>query len=85
LFKEQSYISSPYKSDVKSIIDLHLIDIPIPNSILDGGSKYPLLRSLSILLLDYSKELLTLDNDTIIDIYTLILTVISIDFINTYY
>jgi len=38
-----------------------------------------------MLLLDCSKELLTLDTDTIIDIYTLILTVISIDFINTYY
>jgi hypothetical protein len=85
LFKEQSYISSPYKLDVKSIIDLYLIDILIPNSILDGGSKYPLPRSLSIPLLDCSEELLTLDNDTIIDIYTLILTVISIDFVNTYY
>ena len=71
--------------DVKSIMDLYLIDIPILNSILDGSSKYPLLRSLSMLLLDYSEELLTLDNDTIIDIYTLISTVISIDFINTYY
>jgi len=55
------------------------------NSILNGGSEYPLLRSLSIPPLDYSEELLTLDNNTIIDIYTLILTVVSIDFINTYY
>jgi len=85
LFKEQSYISSTYKLDVKSTIDLYLIDILIPNSILDGGSKYPLLRSLSVPLLDYSEELPTLDDDTIIDIYTLISTVISIDFINTYY
>ena len=85
MFKEQSYASSTYKLDIKSIIDLYLIDTPILNSILDGGSKYPLLRSLSILLLDCSKELLTLDDDTIIDVYTLILTVISIDFINTYY
>jgi hypothetical protein len=29
LFKEQSCISPTYKSDVKSIIDLHLIDILI--------------------------------------------------------
>ena len=71
--------------DVKSIIDLYLIDTPMLNSILDGGSKYPLPRSLSVLLLDYSEEPLTLDNDTIIDTYTLISTVISIDFINTYY
>jgi hypothetical protein len=53
--------------------------------ILDSGSKYPLPGSLSMPPLDCSKELLTLDNDTIIDAYTLILTVISIDFINTYY
>jgi len=38
-----------------------------------------------MLLLDNSKELLTLENNTIIDAYTLISTVVSIDLINTYY
>jgi hypothetical protein len=78
LFKEQFYTF--YRSDVKSIMDLYFIDTPILNS----GSKYPLLRSLSILLLDCFKELLTLDNNTM-DVCTLILTVVSIDFVNTYY
>ena len=55
------------------------------NSILDGGFEYPLLRFLSAPPLDSSKELLTLDDDTIIDAYTLILTVISTGLINTYY
>jgi len=36
-------------------------------------------------LLDNSKELLTLKNNTIMDIRTPILTVVSIDFINTHY
>jgi len=55
------------------------------NSILDGSSKYPSPRSLSVLLLDNSKELLTLENNTIMDVYILILTVVSTDLINTYY
>jgi hypothetical protein len=61
------------------------MDIPMLNSILDGGSEYPLLRSSSVPLLDCSKELLTLDDNTIMDVYTPILTVVSIDFINTHY
>ena len=61
------------------------MDTPMPNSIPDGSSEYPLLRSLSIPPLNSSKELLTLGNDTIIDIYTLILTVMSTDFVNTHY
>ena len=55
------------------------------NTILDSSSKYSLLRSLSISPLDSFRELLTLDNNTIMDIYTPILTVVSIDFINTHY
>ena len=35
--------------------------------------------------LDNSKELLTLENNTIMDTCTLILTVISTDFVNTHY
>ena len=61
------------------------MDILMPNSILNGGSEYPLLRSLSVPPLDSSGELLTLNNDIIINIYTLILTVISINFVNTHY
>jgi len=82
LFKEQSCTSFTYKSDIKSIIDL-LINILILNSILDSSFKYPLLRSLSVPLLNSSKRLLTLDNNTIINIYTPILIVVSIDLINT--
>jgi len=85
LFKEQSCTSSTYRSGVKSIIDLHLMDIPISNSILDGGSKYPSPGSSSMPPLDYSKELPTPDNDTIIDKYTPTSTVVSIDFVNTHY
>jgi len=66
-------------------MDLYFINTPTLNSILDGGSKYPLLRSLSMPLLDNSEELLTLENNTIINACTLILTVMSIDFVNTYY
>jgi len=66
-------------------MDLYLINILILNSILDGGSKYPLLRFLSVPLLNNFEELLTLKNNTIINIYTLILIVVSIDFINIYY
>jgi len=85
LFKKQSCTFSTYKSDVKSTIDLYFINTPTLNSILDGSSKYPLPRSLSIPLLDNSKELLTLENNTIIDTCTLISTVISTDLINTHY
>jgi len=85
LFKEQFYTSSTYRLDVKSIIDLYFINTLTLNSIPDSGSKYPLLRSLSVLLLDNFKELLTLKNNIIIDVYTLILTVISTDFVNTHY
>jgi hypothetical protein len=83
LFKEQSYISFTYRLDIKSIMDL--MDTLMANSILDSGSKYPLLRFSSVLLLNSFRKLLTLNNDTIIDAYTPILTVMSIDLINTYY
>ena len=83
LFEEQSCISSTCRSDVESIIDL--MDTPMANSILDGSSKYPSPRSSSVPPLDSSKELLTLGNDTIMDIYTPILTVVSTDLVNTYY
>ena len=55
------------------------------NTILNSGFKYPLLKFSSMPLLNSFRELLTLNNNTIINIYTLILTVISTDFINTYY
>jgi len=61
------------------------MDILMLNSILDGGSEYPLPRSLSVPLLDGSEELLTLGNDTIMDTYTLILMVMSTDLVNTHY
>jgi len=85
LFKKQFYTSFTCGLDIKSIIDLYFINTLTLNFIPDSGSKYPLPRSLSVLLLDNSKELLTLENNTIIDIYILILTVISTDLINTYY
>ena len=55
------------------------------NTILDSGSEYPLLRSLSVPLLDSFGELLTLDNDTIMDAYTLISIVVFIGVVNTHY
>ena len=84
LFEEQSCTSSTYESDVESAVDL-LMDTPMPNSILDGGSEYPSPRSSSVPPLDSSGELLTLDNDTIMDACTPTSTVVSTDLVNTHY